>query len=836
MPDPLPEEEEIRVQNLKNDLVSVARAYAEEEMKARGRGDKKDYHKNLTKEESEGLASLQKRDDVVIFQTDKSGRFSVDTRDGYIEATMPHVVGDGIVEEAAHLRAQKEINAHATLWVRMLSAGEKASTKGSSGLQRVKDSMQVHNHGYAPVYSLRKDHKEVQDEVKGPPTRPVCGGSAAYNNKMSHFMGLILRPVWQECETVCQSSEELLAAVRELNESGKLDERCTVGSADVKALYPSLDIDFTSEKVAEMFVESAVSVNENSVDKKELGLYLALNRTPGELQELGLQQYCQKRKFKKGKPVITGAAVKEDLKDRYKPWHPPELVPDEHTTKKMLAEALKIAVSFTMKNHIYCFNGESRRQEKGGPIGLGLTGDVAQIFMAWWDKQLIKKLEEKGMRVLLYKRYVDDIILVVKNTVATECGRPRDESNMLIVQETANNIHTSIEVTFDCPSMHEDVKMPVLDLKVWPTQEVDPVTRESTVRIMHEHYSKEVASKAVVHARSALPWKTKRTIHTQEVIRILRNCSEHLPANVTRTHVSDYVARMQYCGYTRDFRAEVVESAMKAFDSMLEKDANGTEPLYRPREWKKVERARKRRSRRTEWFRGGGKEKKESVIFVPATPGGELKRRYEKVIEEADVKIGVTEVPGTSLKMKLQVSDPFKKKKCESEDCIVCVEGDGGRCRTDGVVYKVTCKGCDETYIGQSSKNAYTRGKEHVGTVSVRGSQAQSQTDDGQSQVAPSSQTRGRPRRQTGGTQSQVPLSQLSGIIKKPQPKPTLKAHVDEKHAGEPPKFKMEVVKMHGGDALLRQISEAVQIRETKGQMNRQEEWRQIQLPRLGLS
>ena len=76
----------------------------------------------------------------------------------------------------------------------------------------------------------------------------------------------------------------------------------------------------------------------------------------------------------------------------------------------------------------------------------------------------------------------------------------------------------------------------------------------------------------------------------------------------------------------------------------------------------------------------------------------------------------------------------------------------------------------------------------------------------------------------------------FSGIIKKPQPKPTLKAHVDDKHAGEPPTFKMEVVKMHGGDALLRQISEAVQIRETKGQMNRQEEWRQIQLPRLGLS
>ena len=65
----------------------------------------------------------------------------------------------------------------------------------------------------------------------------------------------------------------------------------------------------------------------------------------------------------------------------------------------------------------------------------------------------------------------------------------------------------------------------------------------------------------------------------------------------------------------------------------------------------------------------------------------------------------------------------------------------------------------------------------------------------------------------------------------------TLKHHVDEKHAAEaePPKFKMEVTEIFGGDALKRQVSEAIQIRETRGQMNRQEEWRQIQLPRLGL-
>ena len=89
--------------------------------------------------------------------------------------------------------------------------------------------------------------------------------------------------------------------------------------------------------------------------------------------------------------------------------------------------------------------------------------------------------------------------------------------------------------------------MPVLELKAWPTQERDKVTRETTVRIVHEHYSKEISAKAVVNARSALPVKTKRTIHTQEVVRILRNCSRHLPWSVAREHVEQYVARMQLC-------------------------------------------------------------------------------------------------------------------------------------------------------------------------------------------------------------------------------------------------------------------------------------------------
>ena len=385
---------------------------------------------------------------------------------------------------------------------------------------------------------------------------------------------------------------------------------CNIGSADVKALYPSIDIDFTCEKVAEMYMSSNVNVDENSVDKKELGLYLALNRTPTQLQDLGIQKYCPTRRSKRGRPPnMTGSAPKPH-DERFKPWNDAEEKPGKDVTKKMIAEALSIGVHFTMKNHLYNFNGEMRRQEKGGPIGLALTGDVAQILMAWWDRQLIQKLETKEMKVLLYLRYVDDIVMVNKN-MKDDGDKPRDEANMKIVQTIANTIHPSIEVTFDCPSLHDDQKMPVLDLKVWTSYDVDQENREQEMRILHEHYHKEVASKSVVNARSALPWKTKRTIHTQEVIRILRNCSRHLPTNIARKHIEDYVARMQFSGYDREFRAQVVESAMKGFDKMLEKDRTGVEPLYRSREWNKVERMKARRERKTEWFKG--KDAKKSL-------------------------------------------------------------------------------------------------------------------------------------------------------------------------------------------------------------------------------
>ena len=77
--------------------------------------------------------------------------------------------------------------------------------------------------------------------------------------------------------------------------------------------------------------------------------------------------------------------------------------------------------------------------------------------------------------------------------------------------------------------------------------------------IMYEFYSKEMASKAVINARSALSWSTKRTVLTQEVLRVLLNCSKLLPWERRVKNVNEMVLRMQYLRYSEKFSCEVVK-------------------------------------------------------------------------------------------------------------------------------------------------------------------------------------------------------------------------------------------------------------------------------------
>ena len=60
--------------------------------------------------------------------------------------------------------------------------------------------------------------------------------------------------------------------------------------------------------------------------------------------------------------------------------------------------------------------------------------------------------------------------------------------------------------------------------------------------------------------------------------------------------------------------------------------------------------------------------------------------------------------------------------------------------------------------------------------------------------------------------------------------------HGEERHGrAELEDFEMKVTGVYGGDATKRQVAEAINIQHTQGStlINRQDEWRQVRLPRI---
>lgn len=199
---------------------------------------------------------------------------------------------------------------------------------------------------------------------------------------------------------------------------------------------------------------------------------------------------------------------------------------------------------------------------------------------------MVKRLEESGVGLRVYRRYVDDINVVMNASAAGirfQEGRFTQDENfaqieqnlkpdnrcMQLFQSIGNSIHPSIRLEVDCPSRHVDGKIPILDLKLWieRRRRVGDDGQDRDMQfVLHEFYYKDVASSSVINARSALPWSCKRTILTQEVLRILLNCSRELPWEVVVAHVNHMMLRLQYSGYDQKFRKEVVRSALAAYN------------------------------------------------------------------------------------------------------------------------------------------------------------------------------------------------------------------------------------------------------------------------------
>ena len=135
----------------------------------------------------------------------------------------------------------------------------------------------------------------------------------------------------------------------------------------------------------------------------------------------------------------------------------------------------------------------------------------------------------------------------------------------------------------------------------------------------------------------------------------------------------------------------------------------------------------------------------------------------------------------------LQKSDPLVDGKCKDERCMVCKTEKSMGCRTNGVTYEVECDKCNAKYVGETGRNAFARGLEHNTALQNKNENS------------------------------------------------ILHIHTVNSHQNSPPppKFNMRVTGVYTGDPMKRQIAEAIKISATKNSMNRKDEWRTVNFPRV---
>ena len=749
IPPPLPEKEEAKIQSVLTAIEEAINKESARNKKLRIRPS------TLSKKEQTGLKMLRKRTkkgEAAIVATDKSGKMSALSKSVYDSKILEHTHMDKIITHQDVAKLETVLSATASSMARVLQIGE---AWGQS--DRVQSAVKSELTSVPPLAMLLKDHKEGSDK----PIRPLCRSADSPNGVLSDLTAKVMQIVAKDINSkqltkVC-STEQVCAILEDINsktpenldcltqcgpiEQGFLAQHqidihpqhvpeMVVGSMDVKALYPSLDIEHSVQIIKEQMVASDVQFDTNV---SVMALHLTATMTELEIKNEGLTEVVHTRRYNMGcRPGITSKSVTGTELERikYDSWVDPIREPTHVEKKLMFAIAISQSVQLVMKSHVYTNSDVIRLQSAGGAIGLGSTGEVADLVMLRHDKLLEKALIEAGIHIKGKSRYVDDEnpvfrptpygavwidkkIQVVPDQIASDKLIPHDQRTFKIVQQIANSIWKHIQFTVEVPSLSPNGLIPMLDMQVGINQ-IGKITRQ--------FYSKPVATPFTILARSAHPWQTKRSTLTQEGVRRLLNTSSNSSEMIRNTIMEQWDHKMNLSGYDKKFRSSVIKSAVQSYNSKVVIASEGGRPVYRPFGYQASDSDINKVIAAHTWYTGNAQIRNQAPLIIDPTPTGAMETEIKNILSNAarisDVCIKFCTRGGRKVSSKAK-SDPFSSKKCERTNCTVCsVPNSNGGCRFSNIGYQLVCNPCKETdveatYQGETAKSAFERGQQH---------------------------------------------------------------------------------------------------------------------------
>ena len=175
----------------------------------------------------------------------------------------------------------------------------------------------------------------------------------------------------------------------------------------------------------------------------------------------------------------------------------------------------------------------------GLATGLGAGVFLANIYLYGMDTWLLQQLSQRNMLPLLFCRFVDDVLMLVRRSWITD------------IQNLANSWHQNIKYKL---SMHGTHQVPFLDLAL----------SLSESRVTHTIYRKPLATYQYPIATSAHPPHTMVGVAAGETIRILRRCQCRKQA---LSEVRFLLSKLRARGHRHAGIGKTISSSIRKFDS-----------------------------------------------------------------------------------------------------------------------------------------------------------------------------------------------------------------------------------------------------------------------------
>ena len=239
---------------------------------------------------------------------------------------------------------------------------------------------------------------------------------------------------------------------------------------------------------------------------------------------------------------------------------------------------------------------------------------------------------------------------------------------MRIIRKVANSIDPMIQMTIDAPSNHADLKVPMLDLKVW--------VNEQSNEIYYQFYEKATKNRYLISKSSAMPMSKKIDALSQGVFRRLHNTKHELDWDFKVKILEKYMSELKASGYTVYDRYEILQSGILRYEKLRNLETEGKRPFFRHSNFQRKERDETKSKQKKNWFQNKSNSCT-SVFFVPPTPNSVLLKMLKKCEAENIIgsqnRIKFVETCGRKYGDFLKSSNPFFEKCKAEEKFFVCM-------------------------------------------------------------------------------------------------------------------------------------------------------------------